>query len=104
MFWTIAVGAVVGVLGLIAAFVLLRLGLAAVGKVLEFLAWLFGKLLLLVVRIPFWIYDGIAWLVTEIPYRFGRYGTVRYNRAIRRKERAALRLAQAERASKLGPR
>lgn len=102
--WIIVAGVGAVVVGLVVAVLVVRLGVAVLGHAMVFLAWLFGKLLLLIVRIPFWIYDGIVWLVNEIPYRFGRYGTVRYNRAVRRKERAALRLAETERASKLGPR
>ncbi|MGO2520123.1 MAG: hypothetical protein ACTH8F_08375 [Microbacterium sp.] len=101
MFWTITAGSAVAIIGIIAVFVVLRLGIAAVGKTLELAAWLFGKLLLLLVRIPFWIYDGIAWLITEIPYRFGRYGTWRYARALRRNQRRALSLAERERTSEI---
>lgn len=96
MFWMITAGAAAAVIALVVVFLGLRLVLALIGRTLQFAAWLFGKLLVLLVRIPFWIYDGIAWLVNEIPYRFGRYGTWRYNRAIRRKNRRALRLAETE--------
>lgn len=96
MVWMISAGAAIAVIALIVVFLALRLGIAVLGKTVEFAAWLIGKLLLLLVRVPFWIYDGIAWLITEIPYRFGRYGTWRYARAIRRKNRGSLRLAESE--------